>query len=64
MARVRTAPQRAGTRRDEWLRLMTELAELDREAFREIRALAWSRVAQSHQEKSPAQIAAWLGESS
>jgi hypothetical protein len=46
-------------KRDEWLRLMTELAVVDRERFREIRAEAWSRVAQGHQEKTQDELAAW-----
>jgi hypothetical protein len=51
-------------KRDEWLRLMIELAALDRDAYREIRAEAWRRVAQSHATKSPEEIAAWQERSS
>ncbi len=64
MARVKTAPKRAGTRRDEWLRLMTELANLDRNLYREVRAFAWARIKMQHMRKTPEQIAAWVSESS
>jgi hypothetical protein len=60
------APRRAGNeaQKREWVRLMLELADLDRDAFRELRAQAWARVQQRHGEKSPEQIAAWLRSSS
>ncbi len=45
--------------RDEWLRVMLELGELDREAYREIRSKAWGRVAVAHARKTPEQIEAW-----
>lgn len=47
------------TRRNEWLRLMNELAGLDREAFRVLRMEAWQRVAVRHASKTPAEIAVW-----
>ena len=46
-------------KRDEWMRLMTELAAIDREAYRELRAEAWASVAISHGEQTPEQRAAW-----
>jgi hypothetical protein len=54
----------SSTQRDEWLRLMIELGQLDREAYREIRTKAWSRVARAHGRKSPEEIAAWVKASS
>lgn len=51
-------------KRDEWLRLMLELAALDRDAYREVRAEAWQRVARRHAAKSPQEIADWERSSS
>ena len=48
----------------ELLRALNELAAVDREAFRELRADAWAMVVKNHQRKSPEQIAKWLRESS
>lgn len=47
------------TGQDEWLALMTELAALDRDSFRELRAEAWERVVRGHGEKDAKQIAEW-----
>lgn len=47
------------TGQEEWLALMTELAALDRDKFRELRAEAWERVVRGHGEKTPAQIQKW-----
>lgn len=52
------------TRREEWLRLMTELAQTDREAYRKLRAQAWGLVADQHGEKTPEEIADWVSRSS
>lgn len=52
------------TKRDEWMKAMTELAELDRERYREVRAEAWASVAISHGEQTPEQRAAWEQRSS
>ncbi|HVY79863.1 MAG TPA: hypothetical protein VG994_02685 [Steroidobacteraceae bacterium] len=38
---------------------MLELATLDRDAYREIRAEAWERVVANHGRKSPEEIEAW-----
>ena len=51
-------------RRDEWVRLMIELASLDRDVYREIRAEAWRCVERNHAAKSPEQLAAWVEGSS
>jgi hypothetical protein len=66
MRKYKTAPKRESrdAQRDEWLKLMLELGRLDREAYREVRAAAWARVAQRHGEKSPEQLAAWRSLSS
>jgi hypothetical protein len=45
--------------RDEWLRLMVELAETDRDRYRQIRAEAWDRVAKGHSQKTPEEISEW-----
>lgn len=50
--------------REEWLRLMLELARLDRDAFREVRAEAWDRVTAAHGRKSQKQIAVWRSRAS
>lgn len=52
------------TERDEWLCLMLELAAIDRDAYREIRAEAWERVAKNHAAKSPDEIDAWKRQAS
>jgi hypothetical protein len=49
----------SNAKRDEWLRLMTELAVVDRETYRELRAEAWSRIVKGHKRKSQAELAAW-----
>lgn len=43
----------------EWMSLMLELAETDREEYRRVRADAWDRVARCHNEKSPEQREEW-----
>ena len=48
------------SRRTEWLLLMTELAALDRAAYREIRSEAWARVAMGHASKTAEQLEVWL----
>ncbi len=50
--------------RDELLRAMIELAAVNREAYRELRADAWDRVVRNHQAKTPEQIAAWKRDAS
>lgn len=52
-------PMQQMTGQDEWLALMTELAALDRDSFRELRAEAWERVVRGHGEKDAKQIAEW-----
>jgi hypothetical protein len=54
----------AESRKQEWLRLMTELADTDRDAYREARADAWGRVARGHKEKTPEQIKTWCAKAS
>ena len=51
--------QQAGTLRDEWLSLMTELARLDRDEYRKLRSEAWTRIAEKHIAKSAKQLAEW-----
>jgi hypothetical protein len=51
-------------KRAEWLRLMTDLADNDREAYREARAEAWAAVVRTHQQKTPEQIATWKSKAS
>lgn len=46
--------------RDEWLRLMLELAATDRDAYRIVRAETWEAVARSHGRKSEAEREEWL----
>lgn len=41
-----------------------ELAALDRDSYREVRADAWKRVADSHEPHTPEQRAAWIAEAS
>lgn len=43
----------------EFMSLMLELAETDREEYRRIRADAWDRVARAHGEKTTEQRAEW-----
>lgn len=68
MKRQTPAPQRAGTKtaamREEWVRLMREIAALDREEYRRLRAEAWEAVARSHRRKVPAEITAWTARAS
>ncbi len=45
--------------RDEWLTLMLELAEMNRDAYRAFRAEVWAEIARGHNTKSPEQLAAW-----
>lgn len=54
------APRRAGTDRNEWLALMLELAQLDRAAYREMRADLWALIASRHGDKSSKQLADWM----
>ncbi len=46
-------------KRDEWMRLMIELAAVDREAYRAIRAEAWRAAQRNHATKSPEEIETW-----
>lgn len=48
------------TKQLELMKVLTELAAADRDAYREIRAEAWRRIAKSHARKTPEQIAAWM----
>jgi hypothetical protein len=43
----------------ELLRALTELAAVDREAYREVRAKAWDRVVRNHQNKTAGQLLDW-----
>jgi hypothetical protein len=43
----------------ELLRVLTELAAADREAYREIRSEAWRRIAAGHADKTTEQRKAW-----
>ena len=44
----------------ELMKALTELAAIDRDAYRELRAEAWRRVAKGHASKSPEQIREWM----
>lgn len=48
------------TRKNEWMKLMSELAEIDRDEFRRIRARAWAAVANKHGAMTEEEIAAWV----
>lgn len=48
------------SRRAEWLRLMRELATLDRDAYRRLRSEVWAEIAASHARKSPTEISDWM----
>jgi hypothetical protein len=48
----------------ELLKLMTYLAENDREVYRQLRAEAWALIAAKHSQKTPEQIAAWKQQAS
>jgi hypothetical protein len=50
--------------RAEWLRLMTELAEVDRAEYRRIRAAAWAAIAAGHERKSSQELVAWVEKAS
>jgi hypothetical protein len=50
--------------RDEWLRLMLELAASNRDAYRAFRAEVWAEIARGHNAKSPEQLATWSGHAS
>jgi transposase-like protein len=43
---------------------MTELAHHDRNAYRKLRSDIWTRIAQKHGRKTPAQLADWRDQSS
>lgn len=45
--------------RDEWVRLMTELAALDRNEYRAVRAEAWDRIQRAHAAQTPEERARW-----
>jgi hypothetical protein len=44
---------------DEWLRLMEEIAAVDRDEYRRLRAGAWEAAIRSHRRKTPQQLASW-----
>ena len=45
--------------RDEWLRLMVEIAATDRDLYRKLRQEAWDRVERGHAEKTAEERAVW-----
>ena len=58
-ARRQVERQQVETERDEWLRLMLELAAMNRETYRAFRAEVWDEIAREHKGKSPQQLASW-----
>lgn len=51
-------------KRNEWLRLMNELAALNRAEYRRVRAAAWRAVRDQHSDKTDEQITEWQGNAS
>lgn len=62
------APQRAGTARNEkrarLVRLMLEIASLDRDEYRRMRAEIWQAAAKSHERKPAKDLRTWMGNAS
>lgn len=46
-------------KRNEWLALMLELAELNRDAYRAFRSEVWQEIAAGHKGKSSEELASW-----
>lgn len=63
MAKKKTpAPRRAGTaneRRARLVRVMLEIAALDRDEYRRLRSEMWQAAARSHDRKPVEQLRAW-----
>lgn len=67
MAKSKTAPQRAGTRNEKRARLvraLLEIASIDRDEYRKLRAEMWQAVARSHNRKPPKQLREWSARAS
>lgn len=69
MATKRTpAPRRAGTSRREkqarLVRVMMEIAALDRDEYRRLRSEIWQAVAASHKHKAAKDLRAWVNDAS
>ena len=64
---IRPAPRRAGTteaKRARLVRVMMEIAALDRGEYRRLRAELWAAVERSHGRKADAQLRAWMASAS
>lgn len=62
------APRRAGTSRDEkrarLVKLMLEIASLDRDEYRRLRTEMWNAVASSHSRKPAERLQEWQSNAS